>query len=353
MAEYRVELDAYSGPLDLLLFLVKRHEVDLHDIPIAKLTEQYLEHVEQLKKVDVDQLAEFLVMAALLLEIKSAMLSAGLAEPEDGDEHAIDTDRVAAELDPRFELVQQLLQYKRFKDAAEALHDRFDDWRRRYPCRPVNPAHLKARHDPEADDETAAEQQELDLEDANVMELADAYVRVLESVGQAPGDHRIVYDDTPIALYAEDIVDHLRRDGAMTLQDIFVGRGSRGEMVGLFLATLELVRNRRVRIAQDDADARIRLELCSADGEPLPMDGDAAAWAGGGAGDPSKVVYDWPTESLRRRAQQREKRRDAIKSHKEASAETSDPSDQEADKNDPEVDPVGAVSSVEPEATSP
>ena len=112
MAEYKVELDAYNGPLDLLLYLIRRSEVDIYDIPIAQVTEQYVAYVTLLQNLDPDVAGDFLVMAATLMEIKSRTL---LPRPpvEDDDEDDL--------TDPRLELVRQLLEYKKFKDAARTL----------------------------------------------------------------------------------------------------------------------------------------------------------------------------------------------------------------------------------------
>lgn len=267
MDHYRVELDAYSGPLDLLLYLVRRHEIDLHDIPIAQLTQQYLEHLELIQKIDVELASEFLVMAATLLEIKSATL---LPKPPADPDAPL---QELAQADPRYELVQQLLAYKRFKDASASLERRRQIWEQRYP---VHPVQYSLAHDPAQPGQQA--QPDVDLEDVHVMDLFRAYCRVLESVGQQPGAHQVIYDDTPITLHAEDILDRLGREGAISLQEMFVGRSSRGEKIGLFLATLELVRQSKITIAQDDASGQIRLELGAADpGNPAPEPAETTA----------------------------------------------------------------------------
>ena len=292
--DYRIELDTYSGPLDLLLLLVKRHEIDLHDIPIARLTDQYLHHLELIKTIDVNLAGEFLVMAATLLEIKSALLIPHQAESADGDEAG---DMVVGRLDPRYELVQQLLAYKRFKDAAMDLSDRRQAWLARFPHKP---GRLDAAHGDDGDSELI----EIDLEDVHVLDLCQAFGRILSSIGQGAAHHEVVYDDTPIALHAEDIADRLQRDGALTLQHIFVGRSSRSEMIGLFLATLELVRQRRVRVIQDTIAGQIRLELRSEQERQAILDQEELAtdWRDPQTGD---MQYDWPSEEARQRAQRR------------------------------------------------
>ena len=116
MSEYHVNLDVYNGPLDLLLYLIRREEVDIHNIPIATITEQYVQYVEMIKELDPNLAGEFLVLAATLIEIKTRML---LPTPEAGQDEG-----EGVEIDPRAELVRQLLEYKSFKDAAEDLRDR-------------------------------------------------------------------------------------------------------------------------------------------------------------------------------------------------------------------------------------
>ncbi len=301
--DYRVQLDAYAGPLDLLLYLVKRHEIDLHDIPVAALTEQYLHHLKVIQEIDVELAGEFLVMAATLVEIKSQMLVPYVSEEnEDGEP----TDAIEDPTDPRYELVQQLLAYKRFKDAAIDLEDRQRDWESRFPAHPTS--RPKDAKPSAADEPEDAELAEIDLEDANIMDLCEAFGRILDSIGHKP-QVEVTYDDTPISLHAEDIADRLKRDGAMTLQQIFIGRSGRGEMVGLFLAVLELVRTRRVGVEQDSSKSEIRLKLRPESDhldpsgtDPGEPDADATDWRDPETGE---MQYDWPDEASRQRAERR------------------------------------------------
>ncbi len=300
--DYRVELDAYHGPLDLLLYLVKRHEIDLYDIPIAKLTEQYLKHLALMKDIDVELAGEFLVMAATLLEIKSQMLLP-LVQSGDGAADAGEASLPGGEDsgDPRFELVRQLLAYKRFKDAAGELDRRREEWDKRFahrPSRQGNPVTVTDGDD--ADSEAEAATVEIDLEDASVIDLCKAFARLMESIGQTP-THDVVYDDTPIALHQEDILDRLRRDGAMTLAQIFIGRSHRAEMVGLFLAMLELVKLRLVRVRQEGIGEEIALELWP-DDDPAPSEAAAPDWRNPETGE---VEYDWPSEGAKKAAERR------------------------------------------------
>ena len=318
--EYRVQLDAYAGPLDLLLYLVKRNEIDLHDIPVAELTEQYLEHLKLIEAIDVDKAGEFLVMAATLLEIKSQLI---LPRPEAGEDDA-DADGGGAEggeaADPRYELVQQLLAYKRYKDAARALEQRQELWSARAPAKASEPE--KPRDDAEAGSV------EIDLDDVNVLDLCQAFSRILDSIGQRR-EHHVTVDDTPLALHAADIHDRLLRDGAMTLQQIFEGRTNRSEMIGLFLATLELVRQRKVRVLQDRIAGEIRLEP-TADEDAAANDAPDDAPTDWRDPETGEIQYDWPDEAARRRAERRAKIRQA----RAKRGEFGEPSDEELDELD-------------------
>src|ERR1700722_10075353 len=138
VVEYRVQLDVFDGPLDLLLYLLKRDELDIYDIPIARITDSYMQYVALLKEMspaglDINVAGDFLVMAATLMEIKSAtLLPKAPVVNESGEPTA------AQELaDPRFELVQKLLEYKKFKDAATALEQRQRDQQARFPRFPA------------------------------------------------------------------------------------------------------------------------------------------------------------------------------------------------------------------------
>jgi segregation and condensation protein A len=256
--EYRVQLDMYSGPLELLLYLIRRDEVDIKNIPMARITEQYLQHVEVIRRVDINLAGEFLVMAATLLEIKSRMLipRAPSATGENAEAGVGGGPSSVEDLaDPRYELVKQLLAYKEFKDAATDLKRRAQTESARFPRAVPRPAGRAP----------------LDIEDLDLFRLIDAFNGIMASVGHSAFGHEVVYDDTPISLHQADIVDRLvrlAREGGpvggtgLTLQELFLGRNSKSEMIGLFLATLELIRQKKIAVEQDAAGAGdIRLRL--------------------------------------------------------------------------------------------
>ncbi len=243
MTEYKVVLDAYNGPLDLLLYLIRREEVDIYDIPIAQVTEQYLQYVELLRQLDPDAVSEFLVLASTLMETKSRML---LPRPpvEEGDEEIVD---------PRLELVRQLLEYKKYKDAARHLDEAAAEQALKHTRSPVLPARPS---------------DEVDLESVDIWDLFDAFNRLLEQTGQREAVHHVGIDDTPIALHAEDILDSIERaGGAQSFDEIFTGR-TKPEMIGLFLALLELIRQQRIRASQDSPFGPILLHVL----EHSPLD---------------------------------------------------------------------------------
>jgi segregation and condensation protein A len=257
--DYRVTLDAFQGPLDLLLFLIRRMEVDIHDIPVAEVTDQYLAFLHKVDDVDVDLAGEFLVMAASLIELKSRTLVPPETDEADGAAEAQKgADGRGAE-DPRYELVQQLLAYQRYRIAAEELIARRHEFSQRHALRPGR----------DTERESEAEAVELELEDVHAIDLGDAYERIMASIDFARlGDHVVEIDDTPIALHQEDLLDRLHRapEHALRLQDAFEGQ-TRGQRIGLFLATLELTRVRRISVVQDDIDADIQLVLIN---DPVP-----------------------------------------------------------------------------------
>ena len=239
MDDYRVQLDSYSGPMDLLLYLIRRDEVDVYDIPISRVLEQYLGYVKLMEELDPDTAGEFLVMAATLMEIKSRLL---LPRPpaEEGAEDLFD---------PRADLVRQLLAYRTFREAAHKLQEQADVHARRFPRPPVG---------------LPADEGQVDLEDVQIWDLMTAFNKLLAAVGKQKATHDVVYDDTPIALHADDVLDRLQREGpVMDFSRIFEGR-TRGEMVGLFLALLELIRQKRVRIQQERPFASIQVHLIDA-----------------------------------------------------------------------------------------
>jgi len=248
--EYRVDLPVYNGPMDLLLYLIKKDELDIYDIPIAKITDSYMQYLNMLRDMsreqglDINVAGDFLIVAATLMEIKSAML---LPKPkvEEGQEAS-----AAQELaDPRYELVQKLLEYKRFKDNANLLEHHQLMHQNRFPRIPVKPEGQSDEPPP------------VDLDEVQIWDLLTAFNRLIKEVGgRARGRyHEVTYDDTPIDLHAADIEDRLKREGKLSLRQLIIGRKSRSEMIGVFLALLELIREKKILVEQPSAGDDIEI----------------------------------------------------------------------------------------------
>ncbi len=221
MAGYRVNLDIFAGPLDLLLYLVRKEEVDIYDIPIARITDQYVRYIEMLKSLDIDLAGDFLVMAATLMQIKSAMLL-----PQNESEQ-LQADDLA---DPRAELIRQLLEYKKFKDAANLLEAVADEHKERF----ARPDTIIERLKPDTEPE-------IDIEQVSIWDLLEAFGSICKATGTLT-DISHIKDDTPIDLYQIEVLRRLQTEGSMSLERIFGTGTNRVVMVGLFLALLELIR---------------------------------------------------------------------------------------------------------------
>lgn len=252
---YRVHLDAFDGPLDLLLYLIRKHEVDIHDIPIADIAHQYMDSIDDLERVDIDLAGEFLVMAATLMEIKSRMLAVSTVNKDDES----DEDRPEADpADPRAELVKQLLEYKKFRDAADALDQRRADWEARFPAKPAGIDSQSVR-------DALDDMGELEMEDIDLNDLVEAFRQIVAAVNfDRIGEHSVVADDTPLEEHAEDIVDRIATFTSAnpgkkySLGQVMEGK-TRPEMVGLFLALLVLVRDQRVGFKAKDGGVELSL----------------------------------------------------------------------------------------------
>jgi len=238
VGDYRVNLDIFSGPLDLLLYLVRKDEVDIYDIEIAGITEQFLAYIEMMKNLDIEVAGDFLVMAATLMQIKSAMLLPR-AEPE-----MIGEDEFS---DPRAELIRQLLEYKKFKDAANLLSAAADEHKQRFP-----------RPDSIIDKLNGQAEPEMDIEQISIWDLLEAFDSICKATG-VPADISHITDDTPIDLYQIEILHRLQNEGQLTFEQIFERGSGRLVMVGLFLALLELTRSKLISAEQPAAASGIYL----------------------------------------------------------------------------------------------
>jgi segregation and condensation protein A len=223
---FRVDLDIFRGPLDLLLYLVRKHEVEIVDIPVAPVTDQFLAYLAVLEQIDVNAVGDFLDMASWLIEIKSRMV---LPRGDEVDEPLED---------PRQELVARLLEYKKYKDAASMLDERGRAWQDRFG--------RAADDSPDRLDPSEAPLREVELWD-----LVSAFGRIVRETSTARPSS-IIYDDTPIHVYMTRIVERLRSEGPVALSQLFPKDIIKSAQIGMFLAVLELVRHHHVRTDQND-----------------------------------------------------------------------------------------------------
>ena len=229
MADYRVQLDLFSGPMDLLLYLVRRNEVDITRLPIAKITTQFLQFLDVLQFLDLDLIGDFVVLASSLIEIKSRQVLPR-ADEEPAEEMPLADD-------PRGELIQQLLEYKRFKDASLALEHQASEWQERYPR--LSDERPTVGKDPSADS----------IKEVELWDLVSALSRVIQKK-VVEETSSIRYDETPISVYVERIGVRVREQGRVPFSEFFEGSNLRSKVVGIFLAILELLRHHGFRAEQ-------------------------------------------------------------------------------------------------------
>lgn len=253
---FRVQLDLYAGPLDLLWYLVRKQELDVLDIPIALVTEQYLELIAVLEQIDVSAVGDFLELATRLMEIKSRMLLPRHPEEEDQAEETVE--------DPRQDIVQRLLDYKKYKDAASMLTERSQQWQQRF-ARRVNDL-ATSTPDPAAQP----------IQEVELWDLVSAFARVVRDNATVM-PQAIRYDDTPIEVYMDQIRERLARDPRIAFTSLFHEDMIRSQRVGIFLALLELVRHHDIRAEQQDLFGEIWIAAAARPNETTESDSTAAA----------------------------------------------------------------------------
>ncbi len=232
----RVQLEIFEGPLDLLLHLIKKNEVSITDIPLALITEQYLATLELMQTLDLDLAGEFLVMAATLIHIKSRMLLP-VGEEEAEEEEGVD---------PRAELVRRLLEYQRYKEAAAELEQR-----------EVLTRDVFVRASAPIEEAGPREFREV-----SVFELLGALKRVIDRL---PKDfvHEVTLEKVSVREKMTLLLDTLRDQSRVVFESLFADVKSRLEIVVTFLAMLELVKVRAIRIYQDDMAGPIVIEAAA------------------------------------------------------------------------------------------
>jgi segregation and condensation protein A len=228
LMRFRVDLELYSGPLDLLFYLVRKHELDILDIPIAEVIEQYMALLKVLEAMDVNAVGDFLELASRLMEIKSRLL---LPKHEEQAEEQVE--------DPRHDLVQRLLEYKKYKDAASRLDDQGRTWRQHYSRQACDLPEYSIR--PE----------EQPIQEVELWDLVSAFGCVLQK-SKAAQTENIRSEEIPLEVYMERIRNRLARTPRIAFEGLFDGDSTRLQQVSMFLALLELIRHERVQVQQQD-----------------------------------------------------------------------------------------------------
>lgn len=242
---FRVDIDMFRGPMDLLLYLVRKHEVEIVDIPIATITEQYLDYLTVLEQLNVNAVGDFLEMASRLVEIKSQQVLPRADEIQEDIE------------DPRKELVQRLLEYKKFRDAASILEERSIRWQRRHPrlASDLPPRRRDLAEEP--------------IHEAELWDLVSAFGRIMRDTALSRPSS-IVYDETPIHVYMRQTYARLQKHGRLAFNDLFRAGMHKSTLIGIFLATLELVRHEHALVEQNTLFGEIWI-LPRKDGRPLDL----------------------------------------------------------------------------------
>jgi segregation and condensation protein A len=225
--EYKIDLDIYNGPLDLLLYLIRREEVGIYDISIAKITDQYMMYLDELQSIDIGLAGDFLVMASTLMYIKSQTLLPRTEIVDDEDEE-----------DPRLELVKQLLEYKRYKEATSTMTRLSEERSQRF-----------SRPEERLIDDEKEEDAKLHLDEIDVWKLAQFFSTFMK---QTMGDviTKIVYDDTPVRVYMDKVINSLINAYAISFKELLYNSSGKVEIIGIFLALLELVRLKKIKLEQ-------------------------------------------------------------------------------------------------------
>jgi segregation and condensation protein A len=237
-SDYRIKLQVFEGPLDLLLFLIRKNELDIYDIPIESVTRQYIDALHAMQQLDLDVAGEFFVMAATLMEIKSRLLL-----PK--GQHAVDPNADDEEVDPRWELVHQLIQYKKFKDAASGIAQLVENRQN------LLPRLMPSSAGPDAD---------RPLRNVDRIELWNTFNVVLRRLAEKLVVGEIHDEVVTVADQMEWLLARVTPGAGCVFSSLFPQGVTLRRLVATFLAMLELTRIKRLRIRQDEAFTDIHLE---------------------------------------------------------------------------------------------
>jgi segregation and condensation protein A len=224
--DYKVKLEVFEGPLDLLLYLIKRDEIDIYDISLERITSQYLEYLQAFKELNIELAGEFIVMAANLIYLKSRSLLPRDQQPPEED---------AGEDDPRWELIRQLIEYKKFKEAAAELNLRALEQERIFVRETAS---------------TSAIQEPLRLGEVGIFQLIGAFQTVMKRVEARQDVQEIFNERFTVSEKIDSILQRVAAGARVRFSDLFGAAASRVEVVVTFLALLELIRLKQVRAVQ-------------------------------------------------------------------------------------------------------
>jgi segregation and condensation protein A len=233
--DYKVKLEVFEGPLDLLLYLIKQDEVDIHDISLERITSQYLEYLQAFKELNIELAGEFIVMAANLIYLKSRSLLPIEQQPPEED---------ASEEDPRWELIRQLIEYKKFKEAAAELHLRELEQERIFSR---EEAALSALPEP------------LRLGEVGIFQLINAFQTVIKRIDAREDVQEIFGERFSVSEKIDAILQRVATGNRLRFSDLFGAVVSRLEVVVTFLALLELIRLKQVRAVQKNIFEEIEI----------------------------------------------------------------------------------------------
>ncbi len=233
---YRVQLQNFEGPLDLLLFLIKKNEVEIYDIPIADITQQYLEYLTMIELLDLDNASEFVLMAATLIRIKAQML---LPKPELEDDEEAE--------DPREELVRRLLEYQRYKEVAWEISDLEKEQRQYFPRSDFNF---------DFEDDKAAEEENLLGKEVSIFDLMSVFAEVMKRIPPRT-EHTVEQIPVTIEEQSEVIMALLEKQGRVLLTEMLHQIEERIVVIVTFVALLDLVKNKQLQLNQNNPFAEI------------------------------------------------------------------------------------------------
>jgi segregation and condensation protein A len=266
-AELLLDIPGFEGPFDLLLHLIQEHELDILNIPVAFITDKYLQYLALMQELNIDVASEYLLMAATLAHMKSRLL---LPTPPADDE----ADAEDSEQDPRAELIRRLLEYQKYKQVAEEL-----------ASRSVLGRDVFARGAPHDAMEGPAP-----LAAVGIFKLLEAFQRIL-SRAKTVLDHQIEFERLSITDRINQLVDRLRNEGRVLFDDLFEGQRTRAELIVTFLALLEMTRLRLTNLHQADALSAISVELAVEENE-ASADQDSATEELADTPHPTSVSHD-------------------------------------------------------------